>query len=65
MTVASLQADYDQSISTGIITLSGLGATTYCVQATSPNDTDKIAVKNGPSQQIVIGTVSSGSPTAC
>ena len=65
MTVASLQADYDQSISSGIITLGALSATSYCVQATSPNDTDKIAVKNGPSSQIVIGTVSSGTPTPC
>jgi type IV pilus assembly protein PilA len=66
MTVASLTADYDQSINPSIITLgTGLSATTYCVQATSPNDTDKIAVKNGPSSQIVVGTVSSGTPAPC
>jgi type IV pilus assembly protein PilA len=67
MTVGFLQTAYDQSIDTNIITL-GAGtqtATTYCVQATSPNDTDKIAVKNGPNQQIVVGTVSSGTPAAC
>ncbi|MGE5275182.1 MAG: type IV pilin protein [Verrucomicrobiota bacterium] len=66
MTVPILQASYDQSISSGIITLgSTLTATTYCVQATSPSDSDKIAVKNGPNQQIVVGTVSSGTPTPC
>jgi hypothetical protein len=65
MTAAGLQASYDQSIDPSIITFGTLTATTYCVQATSPNDTDKIAVKNGPNAQIVIGTVSSGTPAAC
>jgi prepilin-type N-terminal cleavage/methylation domain-containing protein len=55
MTVASLQADYDQSISSGIISLSALSGTGYCVQATSPNDSTKTAAKAGPSAQIVIG----------
>jgi type IV pilus assembly protein PilA len=55
MTVASLQASYDQSINPSIITLGTLGATTYCVQATSPNDNTKTAAKAGPSAQIVIG----------
>jgi type IV pilus assembly protein PilA len=56
MTVASLRADYDQSISPSIITLGTLSDTTYCVQATSPNDTTKTAAKAGPSAQIAIGT---------
>jgi prepilin-type N-terminal cleavage/methylation domain-containing protein len=65
MTVASLQAQYDQSINPSIISLGALSDTTYCVQATSPNDVDKIAVKQGPNQQIVVGTVSSGVPAVC
>src|SRR5689334_256720 len=65
MTVGFLQTAYDQSIDPSIITLSGLTATTYCVQATSPNDTDKIAVKRGPSSQIVVGTKVSGVPAVC
>jgi prepilin-type N-terminal cleavage/methylation domain-containing protein len=65
MTVGYLQTAYDQSIDPSIITLGTLSASTYCVQATSPNDTDKIAVKNGPSSQIVVGTVSSGTPAEC
>ena len=55
MTVGSLQANYDQSINPSIISLGTLGATTYCVQATSPNDNTKTAAKAGPSSQIVIG----------
>jgi prepilin-type N-terminal cleavage/methylation domain-containing protein len=65
MTVGYLQTAYDQSIDPSIITLSGLSNTTYCVQATSPNDVDKIAVKRGPSSQIVVGTVASGTPPVC
>jgi len=65
MTVASLQAGYDQSINPSIISLGTLSQTTYCVQATSPSDTDKIATKRGPNQQIVVGTVSSGVPPVC
>jgi prepilin-type N-terminal cleavage/methylation domain-containing protein len=65
MTVGILQASYDQSIDPSIISLGTLTATTYCVQATSPNDVDKIAVKNGPNSQIVVGTVTSGTPTPC
>jgi prepilin-type N-terminal cleavage/methylation domain-containing protein len=66
MTVGFLQTAYDQSIDPSIITLgTTLTATTYCVQATSPSDTDKIAVKNGPSSQIVIGTKTSGVPAVC
>src|SRR5215468_9037800 len=38
MTVASLQAGYDQSINPSIISLGTLSQTTYCVQATSPSD---------------------------
>jgi type IV pilus assembly protein PilA len=56
MTVASLQAVYDQSISSGILTVKSAGATTYCVWAKSPNDIDKIAYKGGPNQQIVVTT---------
>jgi prepilin-type N-terminal cleavage/methylation domain-containing protein len=56
MTVGGLAASYDQSINPSIISLGTLSATTYCVQATSPNDNTKTAAKNGPSSQIVIGT---------
>jgi type IV pilus assembly protein PilA len=57
MTVPYLQSAYDQSISPSIITL-GSGtqtASSYCVEATSPNDNTKHAAKAGPSAQIVIG----------
>ena len=58
MTVAGLKASYDQSINPSIISLgSTLTATTYCVMAKSPSDQTKTAAKNGPSAQIVIGTV--------
>ena len=56
MTAAGLAASYDQSISPSIISVVSTGATTYCVQATSPNDTTKSAFKNGPSAQIAQGT---------
>ena len=67
MTTGYLQTAYDQSIDPSIITIPALklSATTYCVQATSPNDSDKIAVKQGPSSQIVVGTVTSGTPAPC
>ena len=65
MTAAGLAASYDQSINPSIIEVVSAGATSYCVQATSPNDVDKIAVKRGPSSQIVVGTVASGTPAAC
>ena len=55
MTPALLKASYDQSINTSIYTITSLGATTYCVQAKSPNDTTKTAAKKGPSAAIVIG----------
>jgi prepilin-type N-terminal cleavage/methylation domain-containing protein len=57
MTVGYLQTAYDQSIDPSIITLGATTqtATSYCVQATSPNDTTKTAAKAGPSAQIVIG----------
>jgi type IV pilus assembly protein PilA len=57
MTVAALKASYDQSLNPSIISLGTLSATTYCVQAKSPNDQTKTAAKNGPSAQIVIGGV--------
>jgi len=56
MTAASLQASYDQSINPSIILVKTAGASTYCVQATSPNDAAKVASKAGPSAQIVVGT---------
>ncbi len=54
MTIATLQSNYDQAINLSTYTL-GTGtqtATSYCVQATSQNQT---AAKAGPSAQIVIG----------
>ena len=53
MTVAILQASYDQAINLSTYNF-GTGtqtATSYCIQATSPNQT---AAKAGPSSQIVI-----------
>ena len=54
MTVAGLQASYDQAINLSMYTL-GAGtqsATSYCIQATSQN---KTAAKAGPPAQIVVG----------
>ena len=56
MTAAGLAASYDQSISPSIILVKTATASTYCVQATSPNDATKVASKSGPSAQIVVGT---------
>ena len=56
MTAASLQASYDQSINPSIILVKTAGASTYCVQATSPSDATKVASKAGPAAQIVVGT---------
>src|SRR4029077_3477809 len=55
MTAAGLAASYDQSINPSIILVKTAAGTSYCVQATSPNDSTKTAAKNGPSSQIVIG----------
>jgi type IV pilus assembly protein PilA len=54
MSVAGLQASYDQAIDLSTYKL-GAGtqtATSYCIQATSQNQT---AAKAGPAAQIVIG----------
>ena len=56
MTAAGLAASYDQSINPAIILVKTATASTYCVQATSPNDTTKVASKSGPSAQIAVGT---------
>ncbi len=56
MTAAKLQASYDQSVNPSIILVKTATASSYCVQATSPNDTTKVASKAGPNAQIVIGT---------
>jgi type IV pilus assembly protein PilA len=55
MTAAGLAASYDQSINPSIIEVVSAGATSYCVQATSPNDNTKQAFKSGPSAQIAQG----------
>jgi prepilin-type N-terminal cleavage/methylation domain-containing protein len=55
MTVSYLKTNYDQAIDLSTYTLGGAGnqtATSYCVQASSQNQT---AAKAGPSAQIVIG----------
>jgi prepilin-type N-terminal cleavage/methylation domain-containing protein len=58
MSVTTLKASYDQSINPSIISIVGTpSATTYCVKATAPGDTTKVAYKGGPSAQI--------STTAC
>ncbi len=54
MTPTKLQASYDQSIDPTIIYVKSAAASTYCVYAVSPNDTDKIAYKAGPNAQIVV-----------
>jgi type IV pilus assembly protein PilA len=58
MTAASLAASYDQSINPSIILVKSAAGTSYCVQATSPNDATKVASKAGPTAQIVVGTAS-------
>jgi type IV pilus assembly protein PilA len=60
MTAANLKSNYDQSIDPTIISVVSAAGNTYCVQATSPNDNDKVAYKNGPSSQIVVGLASAG-----
>ena len=55
MTVASLQASYDQAIDPSIILVKTAAGTTYCVQATAPGDATKVAFKAGPSAQIAAG----------
>jgi prepilin-type N-terminal cleavage/methylation domain-containing protein len=55
MTVSYLKTNYDQAIDLSTYTLGAAGnqtATSYCVQASSQNQT---AAKAGPSAQIVIG----------
>jgi type IV pilus assembly protein PilA len=56
MTAAGLAASYDQSIDPAIISVVSASGTSYCVQATSPNDATKVASKAGPSSQIAVGT---------
>ncbi len=53
MTIAGLKSSYDQAINVSTYKLGGSTqtATSYCIQATSPNQT---AAKAGPSAQIVI-----------
>ncbi len=55
MTAASLKLSYDQSIDTGIVSVVSASGTSYCVMATSPNDSTKTASKRGPDAQIKIG----------
>ncbi len=54
MTVAGLKSSYDQGIVASTYALGASTASSYCVQATSKNQT---AAKAGPSAQIVIGGV--------
>ena len=53
MTIAGLKSSYDQAINVSTYKLGGgtQTASSYCIQATSPNQT---AAKAGPSAQIVI-----------
>ena len=55
MTIAALKSNYDQAIDLSMYNLgtSTQTDTSYCIQATSPNQT---AAKAGPSAQIVIGS---------
>ncbi len=58
MTVTGLKASYDQSINTSgsdpVYVIASSGDTTYCVTVTEAN---QIAVKKGPDQPILAGTV--------
>ena len=53
MTLDQLKTTYDQALETTKYTLSGVTATTYCVQSTSGSKTWK---KAGPAAAIVSGT---------
>jgi type IV pilus assembly protein PilA len=56
MSLTALKTSYDQSIDDGATTpyaLSGLGASTYCVQATVGGQS---AFKNGPAAKVLAGS---------
>jgi type IV pilus assembly protein PilA len=55
MTVAALQASYDQSLDPSRISFGTLSDSTYCVMAKSPKDAAQTAAKAGPSAPILLG----------
>jgi prepilin-type N-terminal cleavage/methylation domain-containing protein len=55
MTAAKLQASYDQGLNPSIIFVKSAAGSSYCVQATAPDDATKQAFKNGPLAEIQTG----------
>jgi hypothetical protein len=55
MTVAALEASYDQSLDPSTVSLGALSGSSYCVMAKSVKDETKTAAKAGPSAPIVLG----------
>ena len=55
MTAAKLQASYDQGVNPSIIFVKSAVGTSYCVQATAPDDATKQAFKAGPLADILPG----------
>ena len=55
MTAAKLQASYDQGLNPSVIFVKSAAGTSYCVQATAPDDATKQAFKSGPLALIQAG----------
>jgi prepilin-type N-terminal cleavage/methylation domain-containing protein len=55
MTAAKLQASYDQGLNPSIVFVKSAAGSSYCVQATAPDDATKQAFKNGPLAEIQPG----------
>ena len=56
MTAAKLQASYDLGVNPSIILVKSAAGTSYCVQATAPDDATKQAFKTaGPLAEIQTG----------
>jgi prepilin-type N-terminal cleavage/methylation domain-containing protein len=55
MTAAKLQASYDLGVNPSIILVASAAGTSYCVQATAPDDATKQAFKSGPLAEIQSG----------
>ena len=55
MTAAYLQSAYDQGVNPSVIFVQSAAGTSYCVQATAPDDATKQAFKSGPLAEIQAG----------
>ncbi|HEY7603476.1 MAG TPA: prepilin-type N-terminal cleavage/methylation domain-containing protein [Gaiellaceae bacterium] len=55
MTAAGLRASYDRGVNPSIILVKAAAGTSYCVQATVPDDATKQAFKTGPLAEIQEG----------